>query len=199
MDAKTILRALAKAVPWVFSGVGVWVIGLLWVRYHPAAETTEGHTPLTHTAVFPSVPPSVPPLVYSPITAQEIIDAVNSARPLQRQAVAAGYVGTPVAWKTTFASGSLTDKGKAFIILRSGPTSKAVFIGCTISLAKYDFLRTLDVEAPLLVRGRIDSIDQSSIQFTDPELELLPSQLQTQGDNTKLDASVQAERTALKP
>lgn len=108
----------------------------------------------------------------SPLTFQDIAEAIDSAPPLQRDHVAESFKGLRVEWDTYFKSGRLSEEGT--IRLRLGTEQRGSFksVLCAVAVADYRELGVLPEGSKIRVFGEIESASRYDIELKDVRLHI---------------------------
>ncbi len=108
----------------------------------------------------------------SPMTFQDIAEAIDSAPPLQRDHVAATFKGLRVEWDTYFKSGKLLENGN--IRLRLGTEQRGSYntVKCEVLAADYRELGILPEGSKVRVFGEIESASKYDIELKDVRLHI---------------------------
>jgi hypothetical protein len=105
----------------------------------------------------------------SPLSFEEIIDALKDAPPLQIDAISERFKGVTVQWRTQIYDISKGSKGKVHLWLYFGST-KPGLIHCEVLLDKYKELAYLKKEFPVTVQGVIETAYYNSVTLENAEL-----------------------------
>jgi hypothetical protein len=113
----------------------------------------------------------------SPLTFQDIAEAISSAPPLQRDHVAESFKGLRVEWGTYFRSGrfqSGSSSGDDAIRLRLGTEPRGSFntITCEVLAKDYRELGVLPEGTKIRVFGEIESASRYDIELKDVRLHI---------------------------
>jgi hypothetical protein len=158
-------------ISWVFSGIGVLAFGVVgklgfrqWNReiVPNADRATENIATSVEVANLPNAHR------ISSFSASEIIAAIASAPPLQRDEVGQSYCGLWVSWKTRFAHGFRSDE-EYHLYLRE-PDERFGRIQTKVHTEKYLELATLGENRRVDVTGRISEASPSRLALSDVEL-----------------------------
>lgn len=166
---------------WIFSGVGVLIVGsLCGVAYRllikRASPPQHGHVTIVQVANHNHVPaPSQVPAQspspitrITPITMQEIKDAISEAPPLQRADIIKHYEGITIQWETRLFNATANDKNNVRLAL-DFPTGISL-VYCDVRLSDYSELGVLPRGAPISVIGRIKQVDATFVTLEDAQL-----------------------------
>jgi hypothetical protein len=180
-----ILENLGANHEWLFSGGGVVVLtaiaALVWKktfgRANERAQTPTivvqmPSTPNQVTSPAPALPHQGPPAHItnlSPITLEEITNAIAGAPPLHQEDVAKNYVGLYVQWDTKLWNAEKEDKDSVRLALHFGLGSAHV-VFCRVRLSDYKELGILPKHAPITVIGRIQKAALGSATLEDVQL-----------------------------
>ena len=131
--------------------------------------TTPTGAPLPITIV--AQPPTAGPRV-SAITYTDIMNALNSAKPLQRDSVADSYLGIYVKWDTVFWDAYREGSDKIRVSLDL-PKEGRGSVYVDIKADDYRELFTMDRGHPIKVTGKIKKVDRSYVRLDDVSLEFI--------------------------
>lgn len=108
----------------------------------------------------------------SPLTFQDIAEAIDSAPPLQRDHVAKNFKGLRVEWDTYFKSGKSSEDGT--IRLRLGTEQRGSYntVICEVAGADYRELGVLPEGSKIRVFGEIESASRYDIELKDVRLHI---------------------------
>ncbi|PSJ16727.1 hypothetical protein [Nitrosomonas supralitoralis] len=174
---------------WIFSGVGVPVLGALifWIRNFGQRKSqglplTQIEQPRSFRVIPQEIPVSVPIAMerISPVTHNEIQTSIESAPPLQREAIAQRYIGQRIEWDTEFSSAKQQDS-LVRLQLRSMPEPDAeyslpLYVWCSVKLDDYRELAVLPEKTHIRINGAITDVDvlSSSVRLDNARL-IFPS------------------------
>jgi hypothetical protein len=179
----TVLEYLDKNKEWLFSGVGVVVLGYivsqLWRRFVPQSTRKEGAVVIVQASNQDASPTSVPqsgsqvtPAHITKVTSialAEIIVTLDKAPPLQKDDVTKHYIGLVVQWETKLFDATKEDGDKVRLSLDFGPGDSHL-VYCTVNLSDYRELGVLQKGAPITVMGRIKKIAHKSATLENVQL-----------------------------
>lgn len=162
---------------WIFSGIGVAVIGILITILRrkstksPQVVIHVSGTDQTQSEEIQSVdvsPVSIERI--SPITFEDISKAINEAPPFQRQQVAKNFVGIRVEWDA-FLKGAYGDKDD-MVRLRLTTNKKMPLdtIHCKVPLSQYSELGVLPEGTRIRIQGKIEEADTYDVSLADVRL-----------------------------
>lgn len=106
----------------------------------------------------------------------KIYEDIESHPPLMQEEAQRKYIGQEIEWSLTFTGGYVHD-GMCHLRFRSGPRLSAPNGGvrCAVPLSRYSWLKTMQAETPVQVRGRIREINVLAIELDALELSLSES------------------------
>ncbi|HEV2680248.1 MAG TPA: hypothetical protein VGV14_07100 [Rhodanobacter sp.] len=170
---------LVKNKEWLFSGVGVAVLGLIFralrnrifpPKSHasPAIVQDARQPPPDN---FAQLAPSTPARITKTNTIEltQIIAALEKAPPLQKADVIKHYVGLSVQWETLLWGADKTDDDNVRVVLDFGPNSTKL-VYCSVRLSDYRQLGVMDRGTPITVIGRISEVSALSASLEDVQL-----------------------------
>ena len=179
----TAFEYLEKNREWLFSGVGVAVVGFalsyLWHRFFPKKSSKDGAVVIVQ--VTNSGAPSdamlgrhhgdAPAQItkVASITLAEIVEALDKAPPLQKDDIAKHYSGLIVQWETKLYSAKKDDGDNVRLTLDFG-SKNSHLVHCTVRLTDYRELGVLPKGAPITVMGRIKAVEYRSAMLEDVQL-----------------------------
>lgn len=102
----------------------------------------------------------------------DIFTEIDSRPPLMRDEACKIYVGKEVEWLLAFANGyEFGEKGRVRLSFRCEPRLLGWVVG-TVALSDYPWLKSLQADEIVRVRGRISGIDAMTITLDKLELSL---------------------------
>lgn len=169
---------------WVFSGVGIPVLGtLIWVvryfgqRKSRGSVSIESRFPVT---VPQEIPVNVPIAIerISPVTPNVIQASIESAPPLQQNAIAQRYVGQRIEWDTELSDAKQQDN-LVRLQLRAVREPGAeyllpFFAWCSVKLDDYPELAILPEKTHICINGTITDVSIGSVKLDKARL-IFPS------------------------
>lgn len=179
----TILDWLDKNKEWLFSGVGVALLGyvgtLIWRRFHPAAKSKNEAVVIVQVSneqmvyATTSGPRDETPPVHitkiTPITITEITQALEKAPPLQQDSVGQHYIGLNVQWQAQLFGAEKDNDDNVRLTLDFGNANPNL-VFCNVRLSEYRELGVLQKGAPITVMGRIRKVAPRSASLEDVRL-----------------------------
>lgn len=108
----------------------------------------------------------------SPLTFQDIAEAISSAPPLQRDHVAETFKGLHVGWDTYFKSGKSSEDGTIRLHLGTEQRGGFYTVMCEVLAADYRELGILPEGSKIQVFGEIESASKYHIQLKDVRLQI---------------------------
>lgn len=162
---------VAEHSKWVFSGIGVFFLGLLWIAYGP--RTPAGTSTAEPAGASISAPPS------TRISYADVMTAMRTLPPMQRGDVERRYIGLRVQWDGYLNMADVRD-GELFVLLslrkrsdRDGPDGS---IFCFVSPDEYKQMGVLPDEAPVRITGDIKQVKlDAGVELTNVRLEFPPA------------------------
>jgi hypothetical protein len=170
---------VASNKEWIFSGVGVAVLISLgtWLRgvfrrplATQAVNVAREKEELKQAAL--ESPPSGPPARITriaPLSFEDIMEALSTALPLQKQEVAEHYRGLNVEWPMLLYAAEKREKGMVSLHLDFGPQHPGI-VSCEVPLDEYKELGILPKGAPITVIGEIERVDRPSVRLINVQL-----------------------------
>lgn len=169
---------------WLFEGAGVAVVvGLVTFLYHRVRRKLPGSP--SHITVVQVVEANKQSATasrasesavqltkvtrISPLSFQEILEAVKDAPPLQVEAVGERFKGITVQWNAQVFRIEKTTNEKVRLTLHFGP-DKPGLIFCEVLLSQYKELGYLKKEAPVTVLGVVERTAESTVTLEDAQL-----------------------------
>ncbi len=179
----SILECLDKNKEWLFSGVGVAIVGclgtLLWRKFFPRTASKDEAVVILQVSnekleqaitskTLNETPPAHITRIAS-ITVAEITEALEKAPPLQKDEVAQHYNGLNVQWETRLwnATKEGDDSIRLTLDFGSGDTN---LVFCNVRLSDYRELGVLPKGAPITVMGRIRAVAPKSATLENVQL-----------------------------
>ena len=98
------------------------------------------------------------------LSPSEIFAEVEACPPLMREQAKAAYIGKEVAWPAIFANGYEQSLGQVRLMFQPDPT-QVKFIGTTVCLLDYPWLKSTRAGETIHARGRIKNIDALRIEL----------------------------------
>lgn len=166
-----IIDYLVNNKEWMFSGIGVVVLGFvltrLWPRIFHRGEQRSGTVIVIQAGSSERSPLGEPRQQYAAnitkvaaITLAEIVDALEKAPPLQREDVAKRYEGLIVQWETKLWNAEMIDDDnddEVRLTLDFGPGNTHL-VYCNVKLSDYKELGVLPKGSPITVMGKISRV-----------------------------------------
>lgn len=169
---------------WLFEGIGgLAVVGLVTFLYHRFGrkpQSTPSHITVvqvveankqseTASRASESAVQLTKVTRISPLSFQEIFEALKDAPPLQVEAVSERFKGITVQWKAQIFDIQKKDNDRVWLALHFG-SDKPGLIFCEVSLSQYKELAYLKKEAPVTVFGVIERTVRSSVTLEDAQI-----------------------------
>ncbi len=165
---------------WIFSGIGISVpVALITVVRYLRQRKSQGS--LSIESRFPVIVPqerqvSAPIAIerISPVTPNELQVSIESAPPLQKNAVAERYIGQRIEWNTELCGAE--QKGSLIRLLLSavkGSDSKypyPVYVWCNVKLDEYRELTVLPEKAHICINGTLTKVSSTSVSLDNASL-----------------------------
>lgn len=163
---------------WVFSGIGVFILGFLivgvrklFVKKKTTVNTQSNQTIKsdTDTEKIKTIESEQQKIIKN-LTPEAVVNAVKSVPPLQRKDVAKHYKGIRVQWSGTVENiMELSSSSDVFISLRSNE-SKYVSIAFTVNPANHKGLSLINIGHTINVEGDIKDADRYIITLNNVQL-----------------------------
>jgi len=165
---------------WIFSGIGISVpVALITVVRYLRQRKSQGS--LSIESRFPVTVPqegqvSAPIAIerISPVTPNELQVSIESATPLQKNAVAERYIGQRIEWDTELRSAE--QEGSLVRLLLSavkGTDSQypyPVFVWCSVKLDEYPELAILLEKTHIRINGIITKVSSRTLSLDNARL-----------------------------
>lgn len=184
------MEYLKKNIEWIFSGIGVLII--IWLAGFVKRIILRKKTTVTPHKTALEIPQNLsesqnsssqqvqtlgeaekitpmPITRITPISLSEILNAVNSAPPLQQKQVAQNYKGIHVEWNTNLSSAEIEENDSVSLYMRTGERMRDI-IHCKVKLSEYRELGILQRGAPIRVIGRIKQVSDLCTELEDVKL-----------------------------
>jgi hypothetical protein len=182
-EEMTILEYVNKNKEWLFSGVGVAVIGYVaahfWGRPNTKSQPAQSAVIIVQTStqeaqqfngteqIDQGAPAHITKI--STITLAEILTTLEKAPPLQKNEIAKNYNGLNVQWETKLWSAEKKADELVNLTLDFGPSDMHL-VHCSVRLSDYRELGILPKGAPITVIGHIKEIGRQSATLDDVQL-----------------------------
>jgi hypothetical protein len=166
-------------VPWVFSGVGVFVIGLVIaaLRYirrpQTPIQTAEKLPPVTLSVVLAAPTPPSPAQVPADIEFMDldrVVEAISDAPLLQQAGMLEHYVGLRTRFTGTLISASKTPEERISVALGAVGQRKVDGVVFEINPAGYPGLGLLRSGHEVTVVGRLKNVSSRVVWLEDAEV-----------------------------
>ena len=114
-----------------------------------------------------------------PLEPSKIFAKIAACPPLMREQASIAYIGKTVTWSAIFVNGYEQSSGQVRLTFQPEP-NEIKFIGATVRLSDYPWLKSTRAGETIHVRGRIKKIDTLCIELERSEL-LLAQPTEQQG------------------
>ena len=170
---------LVKNKEWLFSGVGVVALGLLFSVLRnrifrpkspaPSAIVQDSYEPPPGSPVY--LAPSVPAQVKRTNTIEltQITAALEKVPPLQKADLIKYYIGLSVQWEALLWSAEKKDDDNVRVVLDFG-SKNTKLVYCSVRLSNYRELGVMERGTPITVIGRISELSATSASLEDVQL-----------------------------
>lgn len=176
-----IIDFLNRNKEWLFSGIGVVLLGLILTALRNRIFPVKNHAPsATVTFQEGSSPPQekldqLAPSETAQVTKthtielSQIASALNKAPPLQKTDLVKHYIGLNVQWETLLWNAERIDDDNVRLVLDFG-SANTQLVFCSVRLSDYRELGIMEKGTPITVIGRISEVSTSSATLEDVQL-----------------------------
>lgn len=162
---------------WIFSGIGVAVIGVLITilrRKSPESPQVMVHvsnTDKTQSEDIQSVDVSHVSIErISPITFKDIQKAIDEATPFQRQQVGKNFIGIMVEWDGFLSHVYDAQDDMVKLMLTTEKKMSLSAIHCEVPLNQYREISVLPEGTRIRIQGKIETAERYHVYLTDARL-----------------------------
>ncbi|MEQ1514524.1 MAG: hypothetical protein ABL934_17850 [Lysobacteraceae bacterium] len=170
---------LVKNKEWLFSGVGVVIMGLIFSVFRNRIFSPKARiaTPIVQDISQPlpgnpdQLTPSATPQIKktNSIELEEIVAALRESPPLQKSDLIKHYIGLTVQWETLLWSAEKSDGDNVLLTLHFGSQNLSL-VHCSVLLSDYKELGVMKRNAPITVIGKISKVSTSSADLDNVQL-----------------------------
>ena len=166
------LEWLSNNKEWLFSGIGITLLGLVYLGINKFLMGRE-NMKIGHKTDQLSEINSHEKDTPLNMTPSELVHAIDDVPPYQREEVAKHYVGLLVRWKGELRSAS-PSKGKKIALLLSRQQMGSVIVECSVNESDYPSLKVMKEGTLVVIQGKIARISYGHVVLKDAELSLYP-------------------------
>jgi hypothetical protein len=173
-----VFKWLSNNYQWLFSGLGVVIIGVLYNLYRIKRKpkmrgAIESPGQIIEVEALPVSQPAASsktrPVEGSMITPATIIDSIDNTAFLQRPGMISGFVNIRVNWNGTLSHAKNLERGFVELMIRAGESPKKVTVICEVDPSLYPGLALLRPQHRIGVEGIIDNfLSDDLIVLRDP-------------------------------